>query len=204
MFDESKAARAVRFIELLKHTGDYHGIPFEPLEWERKIVREVFGTMHPNDPERRLYRTVYLETPKKNGKSELAAGVALRLLFADSEPGAEIYSAAADREQASIVFHVAAEMVRMNKKLGQRCKVLDSTKRIIHNNGNIYRVLSADVHTKHGFNTHGVIFDELHAQPTRELWDVLTQGAGDARRQPVVFAITTAGSARHSLAQCRR
>jgi len=142
---------------------------------------------------------VYCEVPKKNGKSEIAAGVALRLLFADGEPGAEIYSAAADREQASIVFHVAAEMVRLNPKLGRRCKILDSTKRIIHNNGNFYRVLSADVKTKHGFNTHGVIFDELHAQPNRELWDVLTQGAGDARKQPVIFAITTAGYDRHSI-----
>ena len=199
MFDKKRAQAAIDwFPRYLKHTkGKWAGQPFELLPWQQEIIGKLFGTVKKDGT--RQYRTVYCEVPKKNGKSELAAGVALRLLFADSEPGAEIYSAAADREQASIVFHVAAEMVRMNKKLGQRCKVLDSTKRIIHNNGNIYRVLSADVHTKHGFNTHGVIFDELHAQPTRELWDVLTQGAGDARRQPVVFAITTAGYDRHSI-----
>ena len=199
MFDKKRAQAAINwFPHYLKHTkGKWAGQPFELLPWQQEIIGKLFGTVKKDGT--RQYRTVYCEVPKKNGKSELAAGIAGRLLFADSEAGAEIYSAAADREQASIVFHVVAEMVRMNPKLGQRCKILDSTKRIIHNNGNFYRVLSADVHTKHGFNTHGVIFDELHAQPNRELWDVLTQGAGDARKQPVVFAITTAGYDRHSI-----
>lgn len=199
MFDKKRARAAIEwFPRYLKHTkGKWAGQPFELLPWQQEIIGKLFGTVKKDGT--RQYRSVYCEVPKKNGKSELAAGVTLRLLFADSEAGAEIYSAAADREQASIVFHVAAEMIRMNPKLGHRCKILDSTKRIIHNNGNFYRVLSADVHTKHGFNTHGVIFDELHAQPTRELWDVLTQGAGDARKQPVVFAITTAGYDRHSI-----
>ena len=199
MFDKRRAQAAIDwFPRYLKHTkGRWAGLPFELLPWQQEIIGKLFGTVDKQG--HRQYRTVYCEVPKKNGKSELAAGVALRLLFADHESGAEIYSAAADREQAAIVYRVAAEMVRMNPKLGQRCKVLDSTKRIIHNTSSFYRVLSADVHTKHGFNTHGVIFDELHAQPNRELWDVLTQGAGDARTQPVVFAITTAGYDRNSI-----
>jgi len=157
----------------------------------------LFGTLREDGY--RQYNTVYVEIPKKQGKSELAAGIALRLLFADHEPMAEIYGAAADRDQASIVFEVAAKMVEMEPRLGRRCKVLHSTKRIIHNNGSFYRVLSADAYTKHGFNVHGVIFDELHTQPNRHLYDVLTEGSGDAREQPVIFAITTAGYDRNSI-----
>lgn len=199
MFDKTLAERAIAwFPKYLRHTkGKWKGVPFELLPWQREVIGKLFGTVKKDGT--RQYRTVYVEIPKKQGKSELVAGVALMLLFADHEPGAEIYSAAGDRDQASIVFNVAADMVRQNPALGKRCKILETTKRIVHNNGNIYRVLSSDVHTKHGFNAHGVLFDELHAQPNRELWDVLTQGSGAARTQPVVFAITTAGYDRHSI-----
>lgn len=199
MFDKELAQRAIDwFPRYLTHTkGRWAGSPFFLLPWQKDVVGRLFGTIR--DDGSRQYKYVYIEIPKKNGKSELGAGIALRLLFADNEPGAEIYSAAADRDQAAIVFNVAADMVRNNPVLLSRCKIIDSTKRIVHNNGGIYRVLSSDAHTKHGYNPHGVIFDELHAQPNRELWDVLTAGAGDARRQPVFFAITTAGHDRHSI-----
>lgn len=198
-FDRQLAQRAIDwFPRYLRHTkGRWRGAPFELLPWQKEVIGKLFGTIRKDGF--RQYRTVYVEVPKKQGKSELAAGVALRLLFADREPGAEIYSAAADRDQAAIVYNVAADMVRLNPKLGKRCKIVDSTKRIIHKSGSFYRVLSADAHTKHGFNSHGVIFDELHAQPNRNLWDVLTEGAGDARTQPVIFVITTAGYDRHSI-----
>lgn len=198
-FNEKLAQRAINwFPRYLRHTkGRWKGKPFELMPWQKEITGKLFGTVKPNGF--RQYRTVYVEVPKKNGKSELAAGIALFLLFADHEAGAEIYSAAGDRDQAAIVFNVGAEMVRLNPKLGRRCKVLDATKRIVHNNGSFYRVLSAEVHTKHGFNSHGVVFDELHAQPDRHLWDVLTDGSGAARTQPVVVAITTAGFDRHSI-----
>jgi phage terminase large subunit-like protein len=115
-------------------------------------------------------------------------------LYTDREPAAEIYGAAADREQASIVFNVAASMVRANPKLSTRSKVIDSSKRIVvPKTGSFYRALSADVAGKHGFNSHGVIFGEIHAQRDRRLWEVLTFGAGDARKQPLIFGITTAG-----------
>lgn len=185
-----------RYLELIK--GQWNGTRFELLDWQKKdVIEPLFGTVKQDGI--RQYKTAYIEVPKKNGKSPLGAGIALKLLFADGEPGAEIYSAACDKEQASIVFNTAAEMVRRNKKLGRRCKILDSTKRIIHNNGSFFRVLSADVKTKHGFNPHTVIFDELHAQPNRQLWDVLTVGTGAARRQPVTFVITTAGWDRTSI-----
>ena len=186
------------FPRYLVHTkGRWAGVPFELLDWQKEVIGKLFGTVKKDGT--RQFKRVYVEIPKKNGKSELAAGIALKLLFSDKEPGAEIYSAAADKDQASIVFNVAAEMVRHSSALSKRCKIIDSTKRIFHNNGSFYRVLSADAHTKHGFNVHGVIFDELHAQPNRELYDVLTLGSGDARRQPVFFYITTAGYDRHSI-----
>jgi len=199
-FDPILAQKAVNFFpKHLQHTkGIWNGRRFELLDWQRKdIIEPLFGTVKEDGA--RQIKTVYVEVPKKNGKSPLAAGVGLRLLFADHEPGAEIYSAACDRAQAAIVFDQAAEMVIRNPTLSRKCKIIDSTKRIVHNNGSFYRVLSSDVKAKHGFNPHAVLFDELHAQPNRNLFDVLTVGTGAARRQPVVFAITTAGWDRTSI-----
>lgn len=134
------------------------------------------------------------------GKSELAAAVALLLTCGDNEERAEVYGCAADRNQASIVFNVAADMVRMCPALSKRVKILDSQKRLIYQpTGSIYQVLSADVGNKHGFNTHGVVFDELHTQPNRKLFDVMTKGSGDARMQPLYFLITTAGDNQNSI-----
>ena len=112
----------------------------------------------------------------------------------------EVYGAAADRQQASIVFDVAADMVRMCPALNKRVKILASQKRLIYEPTNsFYQVLSAEAYSKHGFNVHGVVFDELHSQPNRKLYDVLTKGSGDARMQPLFFLITTAGTDTHSI-----
>ena len=132
--------------------------------------------------------------------SELAAAVALYLLYADREPSAEVYGAAADRQQASIVFDVANQMVQMTPALMKRSKIMGATKRIVnHDNNGFYQVLSAEVTTKHGLNVSGLVLDEVHAQPNRKLYDVLTKGSGDAREQPLYFLITTAGTDRESI-----
>ena len=132
--------------------------------------------------------------------SELAAAVALLLCCGDGEERAEVYGCAADRQQASIVFEVAADMVRMCPSLNKRVKILASQKRLIYLPTNsFYQVLSADAYSKHGFNVSGVIFDELHTQPNRKLFDVMTKGSGDARMQPLYFLITTAGNDTHSI-----
>lgn len=134
------------------------------------------------------------------GKSELAAAVALLLTCGDGEERAEVYGCAADRQQASIVFEVAADMVRMCPALNKRVKILASQKRIIYQPTNsFYQVLSAEAYSKHGFNIHGVVFDELHTQPNRKLFDVMTKGSGDARTQPLYFLITTAGTDTNSI-----
>ena len=193
-YDKELADYAVNFIECLCHTkGTWAGKPFKLLDWQTQIIRDLFGTIKPNGY--RQFNTAYIEIPKKNGKSELAAAVALLLCCGDGEQRAEIYGCAADRGQATIVFDVAADMVRMCPALNKRCKILTSQKRILYTPTNsFYQVLSAEAYSKHGFNIHGVVFDELHTQPNRKLFDVMTKGSGDARMQPLYFLITTAGT----------
>lgn len=199
-FSADRAERAVRFISALTHTKDkWAGVPFNPRPWQAAIIRELFGRMREDDPLRRAYRTCYIEIPRKNGKSELAAAFALYGLLGDGVVGAEVYSAAADRDQAALVFNVAAQMVRNDPKLSARLKIIDSQKRIVdHKTGSVYRAISAEAYSKHGFNASMVIYDELHAAPNRELWDVLATSMG-ARHEPLMIAITTAGFDRTSI-----
>lgn len=198
-YDAALADRAVTFIENLRHTkGKWAGKRFWLLPWQEQIIRDLFGILRPDNT--RQFHMAYIEIPKKNGKSELAAAIALYLLFGDNEPAAEVYGAAADRSQASIVYEVAARMIALCPALQKRCKQIPSTKRIVnYANAGFYQVLSAEVGTKHGLNVSGLVFDELHAQPNRKLWDVLTNGSGDARTQPLFVTITTAGTDRHSI-----
>ncbi|OIJ17364.1 terminase [Anaerobacillus alkalilacustris] len=199
MYDEKKAQHAVNFINCLKHTkGQWRGVPFDLLPWQDQIVRDIFGTVKDNGY--RQYNTAYVEIPKKNGKSELAAALALLMTCGDGEWGAEVYGCASDRQQASIVFDVAVEMVEQSPALKKRFKPVMSMKRLVYKPTNsFYQVLSAEAYTKHGLNVHAVVFDELHAQPNRDLFDVMTKGSGDARLQPLFFLITTAGTDRNSI-----
>ena len=199
IYDKDAADYAVNFIECLCHTkGTWAGTPFELIDWQEQIIRDLFGILKPNGY--RQFNTAYVEIPKKMGKSELAAAVALLLTCGDGEERAEVYGCAADRQQATIVFDVAADMVRMCPALNKRVKILASQKRIIYQPTNsFYQVLSAEAYSKHGFNIHGVVFDELHTQPNRKLFDVMTKGSGDARMQPLYFLITTAGTDTNSI-----
>lgn len=198
-YNEPLADYAVGFIECLTHTkGTWAGKPFELIDWQEQIIRDLFGTIKPNGY--RQFNTAYIEIPKKQGKSELAVAIALLLTCGDNEERAEVYGCAADRQQASIVFEVAADMVRMCPALNKRVKILASQKRIVYLPTNsFYQVLSAEAYSKHGFNIHGVVFDELHTQPNRKLFDVMTKGSGDARTQPLYFLITTAGTDTNSI-----
>lgn len=198
-YDKEAADFAVMFIEQLCHTkGRWAGKPFTLLPWQECIIRDIFGIVKKNG--KRQFTTAYVEIPKKNGKSELAAAIALYLLFADGEQSPEVYGAAADRAQAAIVHDVAAQMVKMTPALAKRSKCMGATKRIVcHANNGFYQVLSAEVGTKHGLNVSGLVLDEVHAQPNRKLYDVLTKGSGDAREQPLYFLITTAGNDQNSI-----
>ena len=197
-FDLSAARRVDRFFSrFLRHSkGEWAGKPFDLLEWQRRdVIYPLFGWRKPDGTRR--FRMAYIEVPKKNGKSALCSGLALYLLVGDDEQGAEVYSAAADRDQATIVFNESAHMVELSPALRALCRVYHSVKRIEYKNS-IYRSLSADVPTKEGLNISALIFDELHAQRTRDLWDALRYG-GAARRQPLLISITTAGFDRNSI-----
>ena len=198
-FDDAAADLAVEFFStVLRHSvGEWAGKRFVLEKWQRdEIVRPLFGWKRSADGTRR-YRMLWLEVPRKNGKSTLVAGIGLFLLFFDGEPSAEIYSAAADVDQAAIIHASAKAMVLLSRQLTRRARVFrDSI--VVPATGSFYRVLSNVPGTKHGFNPHGVLFDEVHTQRNRALWDVLTSGSG-ARRQPLIVAATTAGVDRHSI-----
>ena len=149
-YDKAKADRAVAFIQNLKHTkGKWDGKPFLLLPWQEQIVRDIFGIVRPDG--KRQFRSAYIEIPKKNGKSELAAAIALYLLYGDGEASAEVYGCANDRNQASIVFDVAKRMVEKSPALLRRPKIAAATKRIVnYRNAGFYQVLSAETGTKHG------------------------------------------------------
>jgi phage terminase large subunit-like protein len=199
-FDLAAAERVRTFFRrFLRHSkGQWAGEPFELLDWQwEDVIAPLFGWKR-GDGTRR-FRRGYIAVPKKNGKSTAFSGLSLYLLCADNEPGAEVYSAAVDRDQASIVYNEAANMVDASPHLASRLKVVRSTKRIVfHRNRSVYKALSADVPAKEGLNAHAVLIDELHAQKTRELWDTLRY-AGASRRQPLHLSITTAGYDRHSI-----
>lgn len=163
-YDKKSADYAVNFIQCLSHTkGTWAGKKFELIDWQEQIIRDLFGILKPNGY--RQFNTAYIEIAKKQGKSELAAAVALLLTCGDGEQRAEVYGCASDRQQASIVFDVAADMVRMCPALSKRVKILTAQKRIVYIPTNsFYQVLSAEAYSKHGFNIHGVVMDELHSQ----------------------------------------
>lgn len=199
-FDPGAAERVrVFFDKFLRHSkGRWAGKPFGLLDWQwHDVVRPLFGWKRADG--KRRFRRAYIEIPKKNGKSTLCAGFGLYFLVADGEAGAEVYSAAADRDQAAIVHNEAAEMVKASPELSSHIQVVQATKRLVFpRTRSVYKALSAEAPTKEGLNIHALIFDELHAQPNRVLWDTLEYG-GAAREQPMVLAITTAGWDRHSI-----
>lgn len=175
--------------------GDLAGRPLVLDEWQRQWVREVFGPQTRDG--RRKVRTALLGVPRKAGKSTLSAALALYGLFADGEQGAEVYAVAGDRDQARNVFDAARQMVQANPTMSQHAKVCRNWIEVPASNS-LFRVLSADGRRQHGLNPHLVVFDELHVQPTPELWEAMTSGMG-ARSQPLTIAITTAGHDRQSI-----
>jgi phage terminase large subunit-like protein len=196
-FDAAAAQRAVGFFrDCLSFTaGQWKAAPFRLQPWQQAIVANIFGWKRPDGTRR--YREAFVYVPRKNGKSELAGGLGCLLTFADGEPAAHVYCAAADREQARLVFNAARTMVLAEPELAGRAKLYTNAI-LVESTGNVLKVVSAEAYTKHGFNAHGVIIDELHAQPNRELVDVLTTSTG-ARRQPLIVHITTADFDRESI-----
>lgn len=199
-FDPEAAERVRTFCrKFLRHSkGEFAGQPFEFMAWQwRDWIAPLFGWRRADGSRR--FRRGGAWIPKKNGKSALCSAIGLYLLVGDHEPGAEVYSAGADRDQASIVFSEAANMVESSPALASRMEIVRSTKRIVYPAGqSFFKAMSSEAYTKEGLNIHGLLFDELHAQPNRELWDTLAYG-GAARRQPLQISISTAGFNRDSI-----
>ena len=178
----------------------------------RKITRSCFHYLkdiYPLDEKVKM-RCIQVDSPSHcylagrslvpTHNSELAAAIALYMLAGDGEEGAEIYGCANDRQQASIVFDVAKDMVLQCPALLKRIKIVESQKRLVYlPTRSIYQALSSEVASKYGYNVHACIFDELLGQPNRKLFDVMTKGSGAARKQPLNFVITTAGSDKNSI-----
>lgn len=216
MFDRDAGQFVCDFVERLPTTDT--GKPFQLYQWQRDTIMEFYSTMVPESGTEegeaeltRQYWYLYLEISKKNGKSELAAALGIYHLIGDGELSAEVYICAADKDNASIVFNAAVFMLTSaawTAKMIARgeLKIVESQKRIMYRrrvrtgNGGYkwvpigeMRVLSSEAYSKHGYKPSCVIFDELHAQPNRDLWDIMTAGAGSGRRQPAWIVLTTAG-----------
>ena len=192
--------RAVNFFaKRLHHTkAPWAGRPFVPSAWQAKWLREVFGTLNPDG--RRKYRVTYLEVPKKNGKTTLTGGCLLKCLFDEDEEGGEVYSAAAKREQAGIMYSIMASMVRRSPRLmnfkGKPTRLYDRDKRIyVPATESFYQALSADANLEDGINPSAAACDELHRLRSRDMLDILEEGMA-ARSEPLLFILTTAGGER--------
>ncbi len=216
MFDEKRADYVCAFLELLAFgSGDWKGKPFRLQDWQRQPVRDFYGNIEADPESGRQLRSaqyLYLEIPKKNGKTEIAAGLGLYHLLGDGEKNPQVYICAADKDNATICYNAMCGMLDERPWLDRKVKRIPSKRRIeLPDSSGFIQVLSAEAYSKHGYNVSCVIFDELHAQPNRELWDIMTFGAGSARLQPVWIVLTTAGDDpdRHSIGweiheQCRR
>ena len=197
-FNEKVARNTCQFFEdyFYHAKGEWAGRNFKLLRWQKKITGHLFGWFRKNGTRR--YREMFLYVPKKNGKTAWAAGIALILMIADDEPGAEIYSASGDRDQAALIFEIASGFVDKNEMLKEHIKVLPGYKLMkFEETMSYWKVLSSESKTKHGPNIHGLILDELHIFPDNELIDTLQRGT-ISRRQPMTIYLTTADYAKPS------
>ncbi len=203
-FSIERAEHVCRFVELLPHIkGEWAGQSIRLGPWQIFLLTTIFGWLCRGTPYRR-FRTVYIEVPRKNAKSTLSSAVALYMLTADRESGADVYSAATTRDQARIVFNDAQAMAHRTPELRRRFGV----RPYVHSIASAWREekdgetveysglfvpLSAEGSTLDGLNVHFASVDELHAHKKRAVWDVIETGTG-SRRQSLVWAITTAGT----------
>ncbi len=183
----------IGFLEQLKQSkGKWYGEPLKCAPWQSVNLRELFGRRNPADGLRQ-YRTAFLFTPKKSGKSTIAAGLVLKLTFADQEPGAECYGAAYDKDQAGIVFEIACAMVEQSSGLMDLAKIKRHQSMIeVPSTRSKYAALAHDSKGSHGFNIHGLVVDEFHTWKDGELFEALDNGTA-SREQPLTIIITTAG-----------
>ena len=192
-YDEAAAERVLEFFRTyLQHTkGRWAGDAFEPDEWQTEyILKPLFGWKRASGARR--FRIAWIEIPRKNGKTAMAAGIGLYLLVADNEAGAEVYSGATTRDQARLVWTQARDMSQANEVLKRNTQAYQASITVPRTNA-AFKPVSREAGRLDGLNAHGIILDEVHAHPNPELWDVMVTATG-AREQPLLVAITTAGT----------
>lgn len=190
-FDEQAALAAISNFRFFKHyKGEFRGLPFALLPFQKFIVGNIFGWKYRKNS-LRLFRTVYIEIPRKNGKTALAGGIALNGFLFDKEGGVEVYTVATKEEQAKLSWNDCCKFIRSNPVIAAKTKIRVKHVEFPHYDG-VLKPLGSDSETLDGLNPHFVIADELHAWKDRGLWDVMEDGMG-ARSQPMMVAITTAG-----------
>lgn len=191
VFDRQEASRTIELFHCLTHEkAEWAGQLLFLTRWEQAWIGNLFGWKRPDGSRR--YRTAFLAIPRKNGKSTLAAGLAIRLFHGEREPGAEIISAASTREQARFVWDLVRRMIRRNQVLAARTRFYQHSLVLRDDDLSNYKPVAAEAGPIYGANLHGAIIDELHQLPTRDLVDAIKTSTG-ARRQPLVVEITTAG-----------
>jgi phage terminase large subunit-like protein len=196
-WDPEAADHAIGFFRFLRHSkGEWAGSVVQLEPWQQFRIGSVFGWQRKDEETGewvRRFRTAYNEVARKNGKSTESAGVGLYLLDADGEPGAEVYSAATKRDQAKIVWEEASRMVRKSPALKKLIRIFPGKGNMcVEETASKFEPLGADDDYLDGLNIHGAVVDELHAHKTRGVWDVIETATG-SRRQPLIWAITTAG-----------
>jgi phage terminase large subunit-like protein len=189
-FDSKAADRVITFCQLLfPSEGEWAGKPLKLLPWQKFVIGELFGWKR-RDSGFRRYRFVYIEVPRKNGKTTLLAAIGLYMLTSDDEPGAEVFSAACSRDQAHEIWDEAAAMATAS--LQRYVKVSKFELTCPKNPRSKFLALAAEGKTLDGHNVHCALIDELHEHPDRTVYVKLKTGTG-SRRQPMIIAITTAG-----------
>ena len=206
VFDADKASRPCEFLSLMPHIKGKWARERRLIEleaWQCFIICTVFGWVHRSTGLRR-FREAYIEVPRKNAKSTLSSGIALYMLSADGEHGAEVYSAATTRDQARIVFDDAKAMAERLPDLRDALGVAIMQHSItVAYTASKFTPLAAEASTQDGLNVHCCVIDELHAHKKRDLYDVIDTARG-AREQSLLWLITTAGTDRAGICYERR
>ena len=196
-FDEGSADKAIGFIQTFKHyKGDFAGRKFVMMPWQKFIVGAIFGWLKKSDGKRK-YKYAFIEIPRKNGKTLLAAGIALYMLCADGEGGAEIYCTATKKDQAKIAWKDAQSLIikSKNSEFIERFKIRNKPEELeFPQTDSFCKPLGRDKDglSTDGLNPHCVVMDEIHAWKSFDYWNVINSALG-ARSQPLMLMITTAG-----------
>ncbi|KEF04628.1 terminase [Streptomyces rimosus subsp. rimosus] len=207
VFDPERVDRVLRSFHLLRHTqGKWAGKPLDPDPWQvAYILAPVFGWVRWDDEAEgyvRIVRKLYVDVPRRNGKTTLSGGIAVYLMAADGEPGAQVYAAATSEKQARYTFDPIKTIAERAPALKGNVKAY--TKKITHPaSGSYFTVVSSVAEALHGANVHGGIIDELHVHKSPDLVETIETGTG-SRRQPLVVIITTADEGKQESIYDRR